>query len=332
MRQQIRLGYLGAGTWGRSKHLPAISYIREHYSDYFDITISALCERDKDIADEVQREYGIKTVYDNVDSFADDENLDCYAVIIKPNNLPDVLQKLSRRKVPILTEKPPGLTTQDTQNLADNIKTPNVVGFNRCYFPIVQKFKEILDETDDIYYMDCNFYRHERYDSNLFSESRGDTSLPFVVGTGVHAISVIEYLFGNIEQCMTTKIKVKANNTDAWLTDLNFKSGLKGRLKILPCSGSETEWLEVHSQMRSIYLHYTIYSENDYPGRIYVYEKGKLKEIIEGDANLPRIVNEGFVDEYLELFRAVVDGSPTRSNFQSAVNTMRVAELIEKLG
>jgi len=331
MAKQINVGFLGAGSWGQSRHLPAISYIQEHLSDHFNITISALCERDENIAHEVQRQYNIEKVYNNVDSFAGDERLNCYVVVISPVNLPHVLEKLSHRHVPIFTEKPPGLTTKDTQYLAEIITSPNVVGFNRRYFPIVQRFKEILDETDDVYYVDCNFYRHERYDSKNFREDHRGLALPFVVGTGIHAVNCLEYLFGSIEQCKTTAIELKTNGTEAWLADLDFENGLKGRLKILPCSGSETEWVEAHSQKRSLYLHYSIYSEIDYPGRIVVHENGKPKEVMEGDTNLPRLVSEGFVDEYIEFFRAVVDGSPTRSNLQNAVNSMRIAESIEKI-
>jgi predicted dehydrogenase len=329
MPERIRIGFLGAGQWGRAKHLPAITHIQRHCTDRFNVEIAALCERDADIATHVSREYGIPIVYHDMESFAADETLDCYAIVVDPRGLLSVIETLRRRRVPILTEKPPGFRYEEAQYLAHTIDVPNVVAFNRRYFPIVETFRKLLSEVQGIYYVDCNFYRHERYDSKQFSEGTYPDAVPFVIGTGLHAINLLEDLFGEIISSRTTELRVETNDTRAWLCDLDFRSGVKGRLKMLPCSGSATEWIEVHSQRRSLYLHYGMYGETDYPGRIYVHQGGNLEDVIEGDGQAPRIVNEGFVGEYLDLFQAVVNGGPTRSNFRNALNSMRIAAEVE---
>jgi len=330
MTKSIRVGLLGAGQWGLTKHFPAITYVQEHYADRFDIKIAALCERDPEVAREVSDEYNISTVYNDLKSFSLDRTLDCYVVVVDPCSLKPIIETLYQRRVPLFTEKPPGLTSEEAQFFADNIDVPNVVAFNRRYFPIVQTFRRLLEELVGIYYVDCSFYRSERYDSKWFYEGKDPKAKPFVIGTGLHAINLLEYLFGQIASCRTTSLSVTTNETEAWLCDLEFLSGIRGRLKMLPCSGSATEWIEVHSQRRSLYMHYDMYSEIDYPGRIWVHEGGELKEIIEGESGLPRMVNEGFVGEYIDFFQAVADGSPTRSNFQNAVSSMRIAEGIER--
>ena len=329
MSRSIRVGFIGAGGWGQDKHLPAIRYVQEHYSDRFDIHIAALCERDPEIASRVSREHGIRTVYSDVESLSMDETLDCYVVIVRPRGLKPVLKTLIRRRVPIFTEKPPGFSADEAEALAGLIDVPNVVAFNRRYFPIVETFRQLLNELDGIYYVDCSFYRSERYDSKLFSEGKGSNASPFVMGTGLHAINLLEYLFGEIASCRSTNVSVPTNSTQAWLCDLDFASGIAGRLKMLPCSGSAVEWIEVHSQCRSLHLHHGMYGKIDYPGTIWVHEGGELTETIHGDGELPRLVNEGFVGEYLEFFQTVASGGSTRSNFQNAVNSMRVAEGIE---
>lgn len=329
MSCSIRIGFIGAGGWGQDKHLPAIRYVQEHYSDRFDIRIAALCERDPEIASRVSREYGIRTVYSDVESFSMDETLGCYVVIIHPRGLKPVLKTLVRRLVPIFTEKPPGFSADEAEALAGLIDVPNVVAFNRRYFPIVEQFRRLLNELDGIYYVDCSFYRSERYDSKLFREGMDPGASPFVLGTGLHAINLLEYLFGEIGSCRSTNLSVPTNSTQAWLCDLDFASGIAGRLKMLPCSGSAAEWIEAHSQRRSLHLRHGMYSKTDYPGTIWVHEGGELTETIHGDGELPRLVNEGFVGEYLEFFQTVASGGSTRSNFQNAVNSMRVAEGIE---
>ena len=99
---------------------------------------------------------------------------------------------------------------------------------------------------------------------------------------------------------------------------------------MLPCCGSATEWIEVHSQRQSLYMHYGLYSAIDYPGRIHIHREGRLEKLVAGQGDAPRLVNEGFVGEYLDFFQAVAHGNPTRSNFQNALHSLRIASEIER--
>lgn len=330
MPRRIRVGFIGAGDWGRQKHLPAIAYVREHYADRFDVQIAALCERNPEIAAQVSGEYAIPTVYGELETFAADESLDCYAVVIDPRGLCSVLETLYQRRVPIFTEKPPGVSLDEARHLAQTIDVPNLVAFNRRYFPIIGQFKKLLADLEGIYYVDCSFYRHERRDSKWFREGTHPGAVPFVVGTGLHAINLLDYLFGDIATVSTKELAVGADETAAWLCDLDFCSGVQGRLKMLPCSGSAVEWIEVHSPRRSLYAHYGVYSPIDYPGTIYVHDEGRLAKVIEGQQAMSRLVDEGFVGEYLDFFQAVVGGAPTKSNLQNSVNSIRIADQIER--
>lgn len=330
--KSIRIGFIGAGDWGQSKHLPSIKYVKEHYAKKFSVKIEAICEQNKEISDKISNQYDIPKTYYNLEDFSEDNNINCYVVVVSPKNLGLVIKALSKRKVPIFTEKPPGISYKEALYLAKTIKVPNIVGFNRRYFPIVESFKKLLYEMNGIYYVDCSFYRNERYDSKLYHEDVNNRkTLPFVIGTGVHAINLLEYLFGKITSCKTSSIKVKTNQTSAWLCDLTFNNKLTGRLKILPCSGSSIEWIEVHSQTRSLLMQFCMYGQIDYPGRIFIYESGEIKEVVRGkeESQEPNLVKEGFIDEYIEFFEAVTRGLQTRSNFENSVNTMKIAEKVE---
>jgi predicted dehydrogenase len=331
MPPRIRIGFIGAGGWGRQKHLPAIAYVQEHYAQRFDVQVSALCERDHEVAAQVSKEYDIPTVYSELERFAADESLDCYVVVIDPRGLCSVLKTLHQRRVPIFTEKPPGFGLDEARYLSQAIDVPNLVAFNRRYFPIVEQFRRLVAELEEIYYVDCSFYRHERHDSRWFKEGARPNAVPFVLGTGLHAINLLDHLFGEIKKVRSIAVPVGTSGTEAWLCDLDFGSGVRGRLKMLPCSGSALERIEVHSRRRSLYAHYGMYSPIDYPGTIYVHEEGRLATVIEGEPAGSRLVDEGFVGEYLDFFHAVVTGDPTRSNLQNAVNSMRIAEQIERI-
>jgi hypothetical protein len=55
-----------------------------------------------------------------------------------------------------------------------------------------------------------------------------------------------------------------------------------------------------------------------------------LAKVIEGQRAASRLVDEGFVGEYLDFFQAVAGGEPTQSNLRNSVNSIRIAEQIER--
>jgi len=329
MATRIRLGFLGAGAWGRQKHLPAIDYIREQYADELDIQIAALCEQDAVIAEGVCRQYAIEKHYVDLNMFADDPDLDAFVVVVNPRGLTTVIERLVPRRLPIFSEKPPGWSQAEAQHLAEIVPSPNLVAYNRRFFPITERARAAIAKLQAPYYVSCNIRRHARPDSQEYAQGL-PAAVPFVMGTAIHELNLLEYLFGPIADCEPTPIASFAP-VDHWHADLAFAGGMMGRMNILPCCGSATEWIEVHSPERSLYIRLGVYSPIDLPGSIEVHEGGQLVEVICGDETLPQLVQEGFCGEYLEFFRAIRDGGSTRSTFKSAVNTMRICEIIEPL-
>ncbi len=320
----IRIGLFGAGGWARENHIPAISYVRQHHAQEFDVELVALCERDPASAEKARAACPIRRVYDGPEGFLEDPDINCFVVIVRLSSLRSVVELVAPRGLPVFSEKPPGLTYDDARHLADLVRVPNVVAFNRRYFPIVRRFSKLLASGSDIYYVRAGMFRNERYDS---VPSRGHE--PFVLGTGVHLINLLEHLFGPIVSASSRGVEVRANKTWGWLTDLRFDSGLPGRMDLLPCSGSESERIEAHGRDRSLYLWGCQYGLLEPPGRIEIHRNGRQREVIDGDPSLPSVVAAGFVDEYLDFFRAVRDGSPTRSSFKTSAETMRIAQEIE---
>ncbi len=227
----------------------------------------------------------------------------------------DVIMQLTPLTVPIFSEKPPGISLDQAQSLSERVTVPNVVAFNRRYEPLNNLYKTTVDAMSDLSFVEGHFMRHRRFDE------------AFMIGTGIHWINFMSYLFGEIRHVRTTRLRDPATETWIWLADLIFEGGLRGMLKVIPCSGSQYERLAVHSHVQSAYLQGALASE---PGRIIV-ERGHERRVIapEDDAVQPDFIRLGIAGEYREFVNAVLRGKPTRSNFQNAVNTMRIAEAME---
>ncbi len=245
----------------------------------------------------------------------EDPDVDAIAVAVTPEAAASVVLRVAGRGVPIFSEKPPGVSTEEAQALSHSVTVPNVLAFNRRFAPLNDTFKSVVDAMVDVYYVEGHFLRFERRDKT------------FMVGTGIHWINYMEYVCGEIQDVAVDRFPNPDGGSWNRVAHLTFPGGVRGLLKVFPCSGSDIERLEVHSPQQSVYLDGPLW---DQPGRITV-DRGQTREVIETDAEhpLPEIVRLGIVGEYMEFFTQACAGRSTRSNFRNAVNSMRVAEAME---
>jgi len=313
--KNINIAIIGAGKWSQMCHIPVIKYLEKKYP----LHITGIWNRTIAKAVEASQKYHISKVYKSLNEAINDKKVNCFSIVINPLVLMNIIRKILKRNLPILCEKPPGVTAKDAKELSIIVKVSNVVAFNRRYTPINQQYKEIIENMKNIYYVECRLYRSERYCKH------------FITNTGIHGINYMEYLFGPIKKVKVDKWKNPINDTNIWICRMNFTSGLKGLIKFFPCSGSSIERYEVHSTNISAYLYSPQYYTEDYPGQIIIYKK-LLKEIqtIRGNIEESHLFIYGFINEYIDFFNAFLKNVPTISNFQNVENSMRIAEMIEK--
>ncbi|MGC9521964.1 MAG: hypothetical protein ACP5HG_08805 [Anaerolineae bacterium] len=106
---------------------------------------------------------------------------------------------------------------------------PNVLAFNRRYIRLNNTFKALVDRTSGLYFVEGHFYRHERHDE------------AFMIGTGIHWINFMEYVFGPIRHVDVERFPNPDNATRNRVARLIFDGGLQGLLTVFPCSGTQAE-------------------------------------------------------------------------------------------
>ena len=262
----------------------------------------------------VAAEYGFQRVYGDLDELVADPELDAIAILVRPWHLHDVLLKLVPRGLPLFSEKTPGLTLAEAEAMARLVTVPNVMALNRRYGLLANRFRDLVQAMEGVYFAEAHFFRHERTDE------------PFAVETAIHIVDYLQYVFGEIGGVQTTRLPNPVNQTTNSIARLTFASGLFGLLKIFPCTGMLVERVEVHSNAQSAFLHGPL---NDDRGRITVFgggQHGGNGQVIEGSDEL--VVEQGFVDEYDEFMQAALDGVRPRATFQSVVSAMRICEAI----
>ena len=310
----IKLGLIGASKWAELYHIPAIKALQHEEN----VRIVGVWNRTRATAVSTAQKYGIEKVYSTLDIAVNDPCLDGFIVTIHQSMVGAVIEKVVKRGIPFLTEKPPGNDAAEAKRIAHQVAVSNVVAFNRRYCPLNQRFKEIVDQMGNVYFTECHFYRHERLYKN------------FVIATGIHGINYLEFLFGEIVNLQTERWPNPQNDTFLWVSSICFASGVKGIIKFFPCSGSSIERYEVHSNNTSAYLKSAQHFTTDAPGEIVVYKKMEPERIIESPQNELPLAGSGYLNLYKDFLRAVRRNTPTLSNFGNAWRSMVVAESIEK--
>jgi predicted dehydrogenase len=317
-RHRINLAFVGSGGWARKHHFPALAHLQQdqEFNQAFDLHLQGITSLDAPTAHMVAETYGFDTLYPDLDALLADDAVNAIAVAIPPAALLSVMTRLVTKGVPLFSEKPPGISLEEAQALSRLVDVPNVLAFNRRFIPLNITFRDLVKEMDDVYFVEGHFYRHQRLDEN------------FVIGTGVHWINFMTYLFGDVEHLAVETYRHPENATRNFVAHLTFAGGLPGLLKIFQCAGSQVERLEVHSGAQSAYLDGPLWTN---PGSIVV-DRGAEQQTLapESQHPLPEVVRLGIVGEYRTFCDVVAGGAPSPSTFQNSVNTMRVAEAIER--
>ena len=103
--KQIRMGIVGAGTWGRTH---ASIYAEHLFADPV-----AICDMNEARAREIADEFGIRKVYTDYHDMAADEEIDAVAIVTPDFAHADIACAMADAKKDILIEKPLATTKED---------------------------------------------------------------------------------------------------------------------------------------------------------------------------------------------------------------------------
>lgn len=133
-------------------------------------------------------------------------------------------------------EKPLGASLSGVQGLYDSARatgTPNMVSVNRRFMPFLNRALDWSRQAGPLRYVRCTFTRHARSEPE------------FLWGTAVHAVDALRYMAGEIADAGIRTLKPEARAADWYAIDLDFVSGVPGRIDILPTSGLREETYEL---------------------------------------------------------------------------------------
>jgi len=230
----IRLGLIGCGEHSEGGHaVPLARYKAEHPGE---IELAAACDPRLERAQSFCANYGFQNAYSDTNEMLTRQQLDACIAVVPVEKIPQVGIQLLGRRMPCSVEKPLGASLSEVRALYDAARatgTPNMVSVNRRFMPFLNRALDWAHQAGPLRYVRCTFIRHARSEPE------------FLWGTAVHAVDALRHIAGEIAGATIRKLKPEAGAADWYAIDLDFVSGVSGRIDVLPTSGLREETYEL---------------------------------------------------------------------------------------
>ena len=312
----IRLGLIGCGEHSEIGHaIPLARYASAHADA---ITLTAACDLRQERAELFCRKYGFARSYQQADEMLAREHLDVCVAVTPVEQIAEIGIKLLEAGMPCVVEKPLGATFSEVNALREAAKrtnTTNMVSVNRRFMPLLNRGLEWARNAGVLRYVRCTMLRHAR------------TEPDFLRFTAIHAVDTMRYIGGEVH---ASEIRTLTPAPHAYAIDLQFESGVSGRIDVLPTAGVVEETYELvgdgfraaitgpFGPLRSLHC----YQENQLA----------LEEI--AGSETPDDVTQGFYGEVLELVDALSLGRRPKPSiediFPSVELCFRLSESAKK--
>lgn len=302
----MKICTIGCGPHAHSVHGPAQ---RKYAATHSATTLAGCCDLDKTRAQSYAQQFGFQHSYSNWEEMIAHEKPDAVGIVLPPQYLAKVAVPLLEEGVPLLLEKPPGLTEQMLDVLIEAARLgggKNLVAFNRRYTPLLEKGLRILEANvspKDVLQIDYDMVRYDRRDP--------DFSI-----TAIHAIDAALFLarspyvsarfdFRELPQIGPTIAAVSMNAV--------CESGTRVRCNFQPVAGAVLERMTIHAISHTLTISLPMWNSFDSPGLLRHWKNDQLIYTVKGDelgSGTEMFELCGFYDETVAFYEAVRHGLP----------------------
>lgn len=231
----IRLGYIGTGIAPRDLHWPAILQLENKFS------ITAVCNRTRNKAEDFAALTGAKTIYENAEQLLLDDAIDA-VVITTPIelNFEMALMALQSNKH-LLIEKPLASSVAEAKMLVRQEEGHEKVAMlaeNFRYHPAIREIKQLIDinAIGQIHSFFWNGYSLLIPGDKYATPWRLHNQYPggYVMDGGIHNIAALRMLFGEPSQTssVTKTINPAIGTIDTLNAQFAYAEDIHGQLNL----------------------------------------------------------------------------------------------------
>ena len=307
----LRAAVIGVGPRGLN-HLAAIDAFN-------DVTLAAVCDPSDESRSAAAAKYTPEASYATVDEMLDAETLDAVIVAVPPHLNAAAALPCLRRGVNTMLEKPPGLSTAETEELRDAAAATGALGmvaWNRRFHPMVAAAREMVESRGPIAQIVAAFHKsmtdtkaRRPYSPNVLDN--------MLYESPIHAIDLVRALAASeVTQVHSVVRRRFSGYKDVHAALVEFESGCVAQITASYTTGARLERYEIHGRDISAYL------EGVRQG--YVFQDGSRIEIEDTGSH-------GTVEQARYFLDAVKGGrpiGPPAADLDEAVKTMELLAAI----
>ena len=322
----FKICLIGCGPHAVKRHGPSL---KKYAIVNSDVELTACCDINEQKAVSFQNTFNFKRHYTDLSEMLDIEKPDAVSLISPVHLTADLAVRILEMGYPLIMEKPPGRTMEEIMRMikaADKNNVPNRVAFNRRYTPLVRELKRMLTERfkpEEIHNIRYDLFRVNRKE-NEFSK------------TAIHAVDAVRFLsesdYRHVRFHYQDLPQLGENVTNIYM-DCTFTSGATAHINICPVAGVNIERAAVNALNHTFFVNIPLWFEYDSPGRLTHIEKNKIVTDVTGndisDGN-ELFESSGFYYENETFFNDLKSGIAPKGDLKSAVQSVEVAECMEK--
>jgi predicted dehydrogenase len=313
--KKVRLALIGAGGMANGVHYPSLAEME-------DVEMAALCDIAEDKLNATADKFGIEKRYTDYKKMIDEVAPDAVYVLMPPHHLFDIVVHVLNQKLHCFIEKPPGVMSEQTRQMAYLAEEQGVIGmaaFNRRFIPLIRQCKAKVEASGEINQVVSTFYK--QHDGGAYYGG----AIDILSCDAVHAVDALRFMGGDVVDCVSSVRSLGKKFDTSFTAMVEFESGAIGVLLGNWQTGGRVHTFEMHSHGASAFV------DPDDKAILNLNNELSAQVITTQEAAGGRTENYhyyGFFGENRHFIDCVKSGQQPETSFADAVKTMELVDMI----
>jgi len=314
-----KLCLVGCGWF--SNHFYGLA-IRELVAAHPAAEFAACCDIVEERARSFRETFGARNHYTDLGTMLECERPAAVLLAVPPSITHEAATLVLERNIPLLIEKPPGLTIAQWTGLtalAARRGTPTQIAFNRRYMPALIHARDILQKAfppEDISQIKYEMIRHSRLSEDFST-------------TAIHALDTLLFLTRSALREARLSFSAAATRQPCRITlDATTVSGINVRLDILPGAGRISERISIHAIGQSMEINIIASPQGMPHGSVVHWRNGDLVNSHADNKTSP-LIQSGVYPEVAAFYTSVcLDRQPPTPSLAECYQQVALMEAI----
>ncbi|UZO79779.1 Gfo/Idh/MocA family oxidoreductase [Aquimarina sp. ERC-38] len=303
-----------------------------------DVEITAVCDLNKEIAENAVKTYGFTNAYDDIEEMFIKEQPDFVDIITPPQTHLEICRLAMKHQVHIICQKPLAPSLDEAQQIADLIEQYNVrmmVHENFRFMPWYREIKKLLEQNvigSQIHALNLRVRMGDGWQKDAYMNRQPyfrEMKQLLMYETGVHFIDVFRYLGGKITKVYARLKRLNTNIKGEDFSWVQFDFANEGLGFIDANRYNESTAIDTRLTFGAVVL-------EGNKGTIRLYEDGKIaiqplgeKEIIHNYTFKNRNFAGDCVFNTQEHFvEQLLSGSPFETDIATYIKNIEILEKV----